>query len=81
MIHEKTLSRQYLEPHRAIEGGGGGQEGFEGAGHARGLGGDGHRRAAVTIAAETSGMSCSLESLLSAVNALDGAVRFEILAG
>ena len=37
--------------------------------------------AAVTIAAETSGMTCSLESLLSAVNALDGAVRFEILAG
>ena len=37
--------------------------------------------AAVTIAAETSGMSCSLESLLSAATALDGAVRFEILAG
>ena len=35
----------------------------------------------VSSAAETSGMSCSLESLLSAVNALDGAVRFEILAG
>ena len=37
--------------------------------------------AAVTVAAETSAMSCSLESLLAAVNALDGAVRFEILAG
>lgn len=37
--------------------------------------------AAVTIAAETSGMACSLESLLSAATALDGAVRFEILAG
>ena len=37
--------------------------------------------AAVTIAAETSGMNCSLESLLLAVTALDGAVRFEILAG
>ena len=37
--------------------------------------------AAVTIAAETSGMSCSLESLLAAATALDGAVRFEILAG
>ncbi len=37
--------------------------------------------AAVTIAAETSGMTCSLESLLAAATALDGAVRFEILAG
>ncbi len=37
--------------------------------------------AAVTIAAETSGMTCSLESLLVAATALDGAVRFEILPG
>ena len=37
--------------------------------------------AAVTISAETSGMTCSLETLLSSVASLEGAVRFEILAG
>ncbi len=37
--------------------------------------------AAVTVAAETSGMHRSLESLLTDASALDGVVRFEILAG
>lgn len=37
--------------------------------------------AAVTVAAETSGMQRSLETLLSDASALDGVVRFEILAG
>ena len=37
--------------------------------------------AAVTIAAETAGLTCPLEALITAVSALDGAVRFEILAG
>ncbi len=37
--------------------------------------------AAVTVAAETSGMHCLLESLLADASALDGVVRFEILAG
>ena len=37
--------------------------------------------AAVTISAETSEMAESLEQLLSAVSALDGVIKFEILAG
>lgn len=37
--------------------------------------------AAVTISAETSGMSETLEELIADVSALEGAVRFEILAG
>ena len=37
--------------------------------------------AAVTISAETSDMAESLEQLLADVSALDGVVRFEILAG
>lgn len=37
--------------------------------------------AAVTVAAETSGMPEPLEALLTAAAALDGVVRFEILAG
>ena len=37
--------------------------------------------AAVTISAETSEMEESLEQLLSDVSALDGVVKFEILAG
>ena len=37
--------------------------------------------AAVTISAETSDMAESLEQLLGNVSALDGVIKFEILAG
>ena len=37
--------------------------------------------AAVTISAETSGMEQSLESLLAAASAVEGVIRFEIMAG
>ena len=37
--------------------------------------------AAVTISAETSGMEQSLESLMAAASAVEGVIRFEILAG
>ena len=37
--------------------------------------------AAVTISAETSGMEQSLESLMAAASAVEGVIRFEIMAG
>ena len=37
--------------------------------------------AAVTISAETSDMELTLEDLISRVSALEGVVKFEILAG
>ena len=37
--------------------------------------------AAVTISAETSGMEQTLESLIAAASAVEGVIRFEILAG
>ena len=37
--------------------------------------------AAVTISAETSGMEQTLESLMSAASAVEGVIRFEIMAG
>ena len=37
--------------------------------------------AAVTISAETSGMEQTLESLMAAASAVEGVIRFEILAG
>ena len=37
--------------------------------------------AAVTISAETSGMEQTLESLIAAASALEGVIRFEIMAG
>ena len=40
-----------------------------------------HRCAAVTISAETSGLAESLEQLMGDVTALEGVLKFEILAG
>ena len=37
--------------------------------------------AAVTISAETSGMEQTLESLIAAASAVEGVIRFEIMAG
>ena len=37
--------------------------------------------AAVTISAETSGMEQTLESLMAAASAVEGVIRFEIMAG